>query len=98
MPELFNEVPKRDVVTWNAMIAGYVLKGEQELAMDMFEEMRHAREPPEAVTMLSVVSACADSGALDIGEKLHCFLLEMLELEHYNWQCTYRHVCKVWEH
>ncbi|XP_052189015.1 pentatricopeptide repeat-containing protein At5g15300-like isoform X1 [Diospyros lotus] len=75
--ELFNVVPKRDVVTWNVMIAGYVLKGEHEQAMDMFEEMRCAGEQPDEVTMLSIVSACADLGALDIGEKLHCSLLEM---------------------
>lgn len=75
--ELFDEVPKRDVVTWNAMISGYVLSGLHEQAIDMFDEMRHVGEQPDEVTMLSLVSACADSGALDIGEKIHCSLLEM---------------------
>ncbi|XP_059640401.1 pentatricopeptide repeat-containing protein At5g15300 [Cornus florida] len=75
--ELFDEVPKRDVVTWNAMIAGYVLCGLHEQALEMFEEMRSVGEQPDEVTMLSLLSACADSGGLDVGEKIHCSLLEM---------------------
>ncbi|XP_057486802.1 pentatricopeptide repeat-containing protein At5g15300-like [Actinidia eriantha] len=75
--ELFNEVPKRDVVTWNVMIAGYVLSGDHEQAMEMFEEMRSVGEHPDEVTMLSLLSACADSGALEVGEKIHSSLLEM---------------------
>ncbi|KAK2994610.1 hypothetical protein RJ640_025664 [Escallonia rubra] len=74
---LFDEVPKRDVVTWNAMISGYVLAGLNEQALEMFEEMRSVGERPDEVTILSLLSACADSGALDVGEKMHCSLLEM---------------------
>lgn len=73
---LFDEVPKRDVVTWNAMIAGYVLSGSHSQALDMFEEMKDLGEQPDEVTMLSLLSACTDSGALDVGEKLHRSVLE----------------------
>lgn len=79
--ELFNMVPKRDVVTWNAMISGYVLRGEYQKAFEMHKEMRSAGEYPDEVTMLSLLSACADSGALDVGEKLHSSILEMDEGE-----------------
>lgn len=77
--ELFNLVPKRDVVTWNAMISGYVLKGEHRKALEMYEEMRNAGECPDEVTMLSLLSACANLGALDTGEKIHCSISEMGE-------------------
>ncbi|KAF7803004.1 pentatricopeptide repeat-containing protein [Senna tora] len=66
----FDEVPERDVVTWNAMIAGYVLCGSHEQALEMFEEMRKVGEHPDEVTMLSLLSACADLGDLDIGNAL----------------------------
>ncbi|KAK7819335.1 pentatricopeptide repeat-containing protein [Quercus suber] len=66
-----------DVVTWNAMIAGYVLCGSHEQALEMFEEMRHAGERPDEVTMLSLLSACADLGDLDVGLKIHCNILEL---------------------
>lgn len=75
--KLFDEVPKRDVVTWNAMIAGYVLRGSNEQALQMFEEMRGVGEKPDEVTMLSLVSACADLGDLDVGQRIHSSLLEM---------------------
>ncbi|CAN6574763.1 unnamed protein product [Malus baccata var. baccata] len=75
--KLLDEVPKRDVVTWNAMIAGYVLCGSNEQALQMFEEMRSLGEKPDEVTMLSLLSACADIGDLDVGQKIHSALLEM---------------------
>ncbi|KAI3945536.1 hypothetical protein MKW92_007394 [Papaver armeniacum] len=75
--KLFDEVPQRDVVTWNAMIAGYVLAKSYEKAFEMFEEMRIAGEQPDEVTMLSLLSACTDSGSLDIGERIHRSMTEM---------------------
>ncbi|KAJ4960807.1 hypothetical protein NE237_020717 [Protea cynaroides] len=75
--KLFDEVPERDVVTWNTMIAGYVRCGSCDKAMEMFEEMRCAGERPDEVTMLSLLSACADSGALDVGQKVHSSISEM---------------------
>ncbi|KAL6143496.1 hypothetical protein ACLB2K_054191 [Fragaria x ananassa] len=74
---LFDEVPRRDVVTWNAMIAGYVRCGCVEQALQMFEEMTSLGEKPDEVTMLSLLSACADVGELEIGKRLHSSLLKM---------------------
>ncbi|CAN6708605.1 unnamed protein product [Malus baccata var. baccata] len=44
--KLFDEVPKRDV-TWNAMIADYVLCASNEQALQMFDEMRNLGEKPD---------------------------------------------------
>ncbi|XP_031473503.1 pentatricopeptide repeat-containing protein At5g15300 [Nymphaea colorata] len=71
---LFNEIPQRDVVSWNAMISGYVLCGDQSRAMELFDEMQQAGERPDEVTMLSLLSACADVGALDVGKRIHTVL------------------------
>ncbi|XP_076930710.1 pentatricopeptide repeat-containing protein At5g15300-like [Bidens hawaiensis] len=75
--ELFDQVPKRDIVTWNAMIAGYVNHGLHADALKMFEEMKDLGEQPDEVTMLSLVTACTDSGDLDIGEKIHRSVLDL---------------------
>lgn len=74
--KLFDEVPKRDVVTWNAMIAGYVLHGLHKRAFEMFDEMIGLGELPDDVTMLSLISSCAITGALDVGEKIHSSILD----------------------
>ncbi|KAL5722893.1 hypothetical protein ACHQM5_006353 [Ranunculus cassubicifolius] len=69
--KLFDEVSERDVVTWNAMIAGYVLSGCYDQAFEMYEEMRCEGERPDEVTMLSLLSACTECGALDVGRRIH---------------------------
>ncbi|KAJ0712394.1 putative tetratricopeptide-like helical domain superfamily [Helianthus annuus] len=74
---LFDQVPKRDIVTWNAMIAGYVNCGLHVQALEMFDEMQSLGEQPDEVTMLSLVTACTDSGDLDIGEKIHRAVLDL---------------------
>ncbi|KAI3868938.1 hypothetical protein MKW92_003234 [Papaver armeniacum] len=38
----------------------------------MFEEMRNIGEQPDEVRMLTLLSDCANSGSLDIGERTHC--------------------------
>ncbi|KAL6648736.1 hypothetical protein ACP70R_012960 [Stipagrostis hirtigluma subsp. patula] len=74
--ELFDQVPERDVVSWNAMISGYVRCGLHKHAMELFEQMQCMGEKPDTVTMLSLLSACADSGDLDVGRRLHSSLSE----------------------
>ncbi|KAJ6373010.1 hypothetical protein OIU76_027360 [Salix suchowensis] len=61
--ELFDEIPVRDVVSWNAIISGYAQSGRVEEAIAFFEEMRRAKVTPNVSTMLSVLSACAQSGS-----------------------------------
>ncbi|KAI0495397.1 hypothetical protein KFK09_021698 [Dendrobium nobile] len=72
--ELFDRVPDRDTVSWNAMISGYVRSGAAVKAMDLFDEMRRADQRPDEVTMLGLISACADSGAIDFGRRIHSAL------------------------
>ncbi|KAK1283019.1 Pentatricopeptide repeat-containing protein [Acorus calamus] len=74
---LFDEAPERDVVSWNALVSGYVSRGSHCEALALFEEMRAAGETADEVTMTSLLSACADSGALDAGRRIHNALLEV---------------------
>lgn len=72
--ELFARVPRRDTVSWNAMISGYVRSGAPAKAMDLFDEMCRVGQRPDEVTMLGLISACADSGAIDFGRRIHSAL------------------------
>ncbi|KDP32370.1 hypothetical protein JCGZ_13295 [Jatropha curcas] len=65
--ELFDEIPVRDVVSWNAMISGYTQSGQFEEALALFEEMHRASVTPNMSTMLSVLSACSQSGSIKVG-------------------------------
>ncbi|XP_068643944.1 pentatricopeptide repeat-containing protein At5g15300 [Aristolochia californica] len=74
--ELFDLLPERDVVSWNAVLAGYVLRGSYSQALELFGEMQRTGEPADEVTFLSLLSACADSGDLETGKRIHCLLTE----------------------
>ncbi|AES77482.1 putative tetratricopeptide-like helical domain-containing protein [Medicago truncatula] len=74
---LFDEAPVKDVVSWNAMIAGYVVCGLSKQALELFNEMCRAGVFPDEVTLLSLLSACADLGDLENGKKVHAKVMEI---------------------
>ncbi|XP_065044785.1 pentatricopeptide repeat-containing protein At5g19020, mitochondrial-like [Musa acuminata AAA Group] len=69
--ELFDNMPERDVVSWSTMIAGYVHNGSSRLALQLFQEMQHKGNEANDITLVSVLSAVADSGTLDYGKWIH---------------------------
>ncbi|WOK95537.1 pentatricopeptide repeat-containing protein [Canna indica] len=63
---LFDKMPKTSPVTWSAMIGGYVRSGFSDEAVALFREMQSGGIHPDAVAIVSVLSACADLGALEL--------------------------------
>nr|GMD46421.1 pentatricopeptide repeat-containing protein At1g59720, chloroplastic/mitochondrial-like [Ipomoea batatas] len=72
--KVFDEIPERNVVAWSAMISGYSRLGMANQALDSFREMQKAGISPDRVTLVSAISACAISGALDLGKWLHAYI------------------------
>ncbi|KAJ8751753.1 hypothetical protein K2173_025933 [Erythroxylum novogranatense] len=64
---MFEKAPRRDFVTWNAMICGYANHGLGEEALKTFERMKPAKVNPNHATFLSVLRACVHMGLLDKG-------------------------------
>ncbi|XP_073101629.1 pentatricopeptide repeat-containing protein At2g29760, chloroplastic [Elaeis guineensis] len=75
--KLFDGNPSRDVVSWNVMIRGYVHGGLCQQAFDWFEEMKAKNVGPDAVTVISLVSACSRLGDLERGRSLHLYSSEL---------------------
>ncbi|XP_058093269.1 pentatricopeptide repeat-containing protein At4g16835, mitochondrial-like [Magnolia sinica] len=65
--KLFDEMPRRDVVTWNAMISGYAQHGFGEKAIQLFDEMRNERRKPNWITFVGVLLACNHAGLVELG-------------------------------
>ncbi|XP_037411931.1 pentatricopeptide repeat-containing protein At2g29760, chloroplastic-like [Triticum dicoccoides] len=65
---LFDCMPERDTVSWTAMIDGYVQAGQFREALEMFREMQLSKVRADEFTMVSIVTACAQLGALETGE------------------------------
>ncbi|XP_057816354.2 pentatricopeptide repeat-containing protein At3g12770 isoform X2 [Cryptomeria japonica] len=74
--ELFDEMPQRNVVSWNALIAGYVQNGFGEKALETFKEMRLVGVEPYSSTWASIIPACAQIGALELGTAIHQIIIE----------------------
>lgn len=72
---LFNEMDKRDVVCWNVMIDGYSQHGRPNEALVLFRQMLSAKVRPNEVTMLAILSACGQLGALESAQWVHSYLV-----------------------
>lgn len=55
--KLFDIMPRRNVVSWNPMIVGYVWNGDYENCLSLFSAMRASGFEPDRVTCSSVLSA-----------------------------------------
>ncbi|KAF7038299.1 hypothetical protein CFC21_048498 [Triticum aestivum] len=64
----------KNLVAWSSMIGGYSRAGMVNEALDLFRDMQAAGVSPDEVTMVSVISACAKAGALDLGRWVHAFI------------------------
>ncbi|KAI9124397.1 hypothetical protein K1719_004319 [Acacia pycnantha] len=64
---VFNRMPCKNVISWNALIGGYGNHGQGDEAVNMFEQMLRERMIPNHVTFLAVLSACSYSGLSERG-------------------------------
>ena len=66
----FDRMPHRDVVAWSTMIAGYAQNGRPHESLELFERMKAANCKPNEVTLVGVLSACAQLGSDELGEQI----------------------------
>eukprot|EP01018_Ginkgo_biloba_P027015 Gb_10922 [translate_table: standard] len=73
--DVFDKMRKRDVVSWTAMIAGYVLNGQSVEALKFFQQMRLAGVKPNPKTFAIIFPACADLAAVEQGMEIHAEII-----------------------
>ncbi|XP_015879791.3 pentatricopeptide repeat-containing protein At5g15340, mitochondrial [Ziziphus jujuba] len=84
--KVFEHMPLRNVVAWNALVSGLAVHGMGKLILDIFPQMVKEAEPDD-LTFTSLLSACSHSGLVEEG--FHYFHnLELLygitpKIEHY---------------
>jgi pentatricopeptide repeat protein len=72
--EIFDGTADRDAFSWSSMISAYAKGRRSKEALELWKEMSAARVAPDCITMVSVLSACSDMGALAIGAEVHRFV------------------------
>ncbi|CAN0920789.1 Pentatricopeptide repeat-containing protein At5g15340, mitochondrial [Linum grandiflorum] len=65
---VFDNLPRRNVVTWNAMLGGLAMHGKGNLVLHMFTKM-FKEASPDDLTFIAVLSACSHAGLVDQGRK-----------------------------
>ncbi|CDP19523.1 unnamed protein product [Coffea canephora] len=68
--QLFDEMPKRNLVSWSALISGYDQAGKHLMAIDLFKKMRTELWPNEFI-FSSALSSCASLLEARLGQQIH---------------------------
>lgn len=70
---LFDEMPERNLVSWNAVIVGFLQNGLYEDAVRFFARViQEVPTSPDQVTFSSALSACANMGGGEVsGKQIH---------------------------
>ncbi|XP_034699259.1 pentatricopeptide repeat-containing protein At1g31430 [Vitis riparia] len=77
--QVFEEMPQRDVVSWNVLISGYVKCRRYEDAVDAFRRMQQQSSlRPNEATVVSTLSACIALKMLELGKEIHRYVREQL--------------------
>ncbi|KAJ8440265.1 hypothetical protein Cgig2_001600 [Carnegiea gigantea] len=72
--KLFKEMPRRNVFSWNGLIGAYAGHALFFEVLTTFKQMLSDFEVlPNDATLVTVLSACARLGALDLGKWLHVY-------------------------
>lgn len=69
--EVFEKLPVHDIMSWTALIAGYMEHGKDEEALKCLEQMQSDGICPDASMITCILKACGNIGALDAGIELH---------------------------
>ncbi|XP_058093095.1 pentatricopeptide repeat-containing protein At4g21065-like [Magnolia sinica] len=71
---VFDNMSNRNVVSWTAMVTGYMKQKRYMDGLALFHEMQGAEIEPNELTLVNVLTACAHLGALEMGRWVHRFI------------------------
>ncbi|KAI5062722.1 hypothetical protein GOP47_0023261 [Adiantum capillus-veneris] len=72
----FDTMPKRNLLTWNAMMAVHSQHGQGKETIELFERMLQERLVPDALSFLAVLVACSHCGFADEGKRLFTTMVQ----------------------
>ncbi|XP_028802697.1 pentatricopeptide repeat-containing protein At1g31430-like [Neltuma alba] len=72
--DLFEKSPTRDIVLWTTMINGYVQFNCFDEAVALFQEMQMRRIKPDKFIVVTLLTGCAQLGALEQGKWIHGYI------------------------
>ncbi|KAK4373248.1 hypothetical protein RND71_008632 [Anisodus tanguticus] len=79
--KMFDEMPQRDLICWNAMISGFAMNGNGLEALNLFNEMQSSGIRPDDVTFVSMFTACSYAGMANEGLNLLNLMCNVYRIE-----------------
>ncbi|XP_022732284.1 pentatricopeptide repeat-containing protein At2g29760, chloroplastic [Durio zibethinus] len=74
---VLDTMPRQDIAAWNALISGYEQNWKPKEALSIYHELQQSKiAKPDEITLVSTLSACAQLGAMEIGECIHAYIKE----------------------
>ncbi|CAI0468915.1 unnamed protein product [Linum tenue] len=74
--KVFEEMPQRDLVSWNSMVAGYLSAGDGFSSLGWFREMIGSGKKPDRFGVISALGACSKESCLKSGKEIHCLVIK----------------------
>ncbi|TKY58322.1 Pentatricopeptide repeat-containing protein [Spatholobus suberectus] len=76
--KVFDEIPHRDIVSWNSMISGYTVNGYVDDAILLFYDMLRDEGVggPDHATFVTVLPAFAQAADIHAGYWIHCYIVK----------------------
>ncbi|XP_051144474.1 pentatricopeptide repeat-containing protein At3g03580 [Andrographis paniculata] len=69
--KVFDEMPLRDIVSWNSLISGFTANGCFLEALEVYNRMRMEGFVPDSFSFSSALLACGGIGEVEEGEVIH---------------------------
>ncbi|XP_060217885.1 pentatricopeptide repeat-containing protein At3g03580 [Lycium barbarum] len=73
--QVFDNMRRWDLVSWNSMISGYVENGFNKEAVDLFKIMRIDLQP-DSISFVTLLSTCTKLMDVDFARELHCDIIK----------------------
>lgn len=74
--KVFDKMSERNVISWTALIAGYVQNNEGCKALKVFRQMLVDGIRPDSIAMASLLPVCAELRLLEKGKEIHAYLMK----------------------
>ncbi|KAI3507707.1 hypothetical protein L1887_22698 [Cichorium endivia] len=78
---LFHNMPEKNTITFNSMIFGFANHGHCNEAIRLFNQMVDEKVKPDHLTFTAVLTACSQSGMIDLGKDLFLIMQEKFKIE-----------------
>ncbi|KAL3644244.1 hypothetical protein CASFOL_012176 [Castilleja foliolosa] len=75
--KVFDKIPQKDLVAWNSVINVHALNGMPNESLTLYRNMCLQNVKPDGFTLVSLLTACAELGALGLGMRAHVYMMKL---------------------